>query len=523
MISGVGTDFAATFATAQDLDFSSSGLATLQESLVVYIVVFTIMALSVLSIVFAYCLDERDKRLVKELEEKEQKEMEEREHNDNSPRALDTEISEEGSERESEERSEIDEKKEEEDVEAENNVFRSLSSFGSFGSFNGNFAAGVKKALNMPDKKQGLVPALSLSGDFEDVNDCEYDYKVEHEYQYERGDEEDDDGLSWWHGNVVGAHKSTDSFLDRAMPSALSSAPLGKRIWRIEKAKHKWLSVLFHYDPAFPRAIRCLANVTDIFLCLFVDAALYNLANPDDGSCDILYDAESCLAEESSLKAGENKCIWDGTNCYYLQPEESFNRVLLSFLLLFLIGVPMSKLNEYICENWIALPTEPSDTFSDAESEVEHTETSDPNIRSPKETAHACNSDVSAIARNLFTSEAGEGERDEEDEGVDENFSWKDNYTSDGPNESMSWKDNEGLSVDVSGGGGDGGDGGSGKAEDRNNFEFAALSPQSKLSSLTRKGSGRKLAGESPFGEGGSAKADDWTTDASRCESQLLF
>jgi hypothetical protein len=44
---------------------------------------------------------------------------------------------------------------------------------------------------------------------------------------------------------------------------------------------------------------------------LFMQAVIYDLANPDDGLCPTYTTAAICLKEKSSMSSSQSKCIWD--------------------------------------------------------------------------------------------------------------------------------------------------------------------------------------------------------------------
>jgi hypothetical protein len=67
---------------------------------------------------------------------------------------------------------------------------------------------------------------------------------------------------------------------------------------------------VFHYSPEFPRAMRVLSLFSSIVIMLFVQSVTYNIADPDDGSCESCEDESCCLSLKSTLNSNEDRCYW---------------------------------------------------------------------------------------------------------------------------------------------------------------------------------------------------------------------
>jgi len=166
--------------------------------------------------------------------------------------------------------------------------------------------------------------------------------------------------------------------VDNSLPDILGSSTLPHKIWMEQYKNNKWLSVWTFHRPNYPRALRLLANITDVSILFFADALLVNLKNPDDGSCTGLNSESTCLEEESTYMAGETKCIWGsdlGGNpyCTYNEPEASNKIILFILIMSVLLSLPLQKLNEWLMENYIALPTDVGENESESDKKSDAT------------------------------------------------------------------------------------------------------------------------------------------------------
>ena len=62
-----------------------------------------------------------------------------------------------------------------------------------------------------------------------------------------------------------------------------------------------------------------------------------------DGECATFITGEECVRLESTLKPGEDKCFWDGSNCHYNAPEMQFSAVIFIMLLAICLGLPLGN------------------------------------------------------------------------------------------------------------------------------------------------------------------------------------
>jgi hypothetical protein len=56
--------------------------------------------------------------------------------------------------------------------------------------------------------------------------------------------------------------------------------------------------------------MRVLSLFSSIVIMLFVQSVTYNIADPDDGSCEACKDECWCLSLRSTLNLRESRCYW---------------------------------------------------------------------------------------------------------------------------------------------------------------------------------------------------------------------
>jgi len=134
-------------------------------------------------------------------------------------------------------------------------------------------------------------------------------------------------------------------FIEKSLPSVLSSVPFTTRVLGEMKRFHRWMCVYFHYSPTFPRLLRVMTLTTNVLSTLFLQAVMYNITNPDDGSCKSHIMEETCVAETSDFAYGESKCYWVQGNqkglCYFREPENSLEVVVFIAILCAVISIPI--------------------------------------------------------------------------------------------------------------------------------------------------------------------------------------
>ena len=78
-------------------------------------------------------------------------------------------------------------------------------------------------------------------------------------------------------------------------------------------------------------------------IMLFIQSVTYNIADPDDGSCERQQTMVDCLKLKSSLSSSE-ECVWNGDSgeCSFRPINQDFDRVLIVAMLSGILSAPFS-------------------------------------------------------------------------------------------------------------------------------------------------------------------------------------
>ena len=118
-----------------------------------------------------------------------------------------------------------------------------------------------------------------------------------------------------------------EQLIEETLPEALHEVQFSKKFAHALKAKHKWLSIIYHYSAHFPRMLRVLSLATSIISMLFVQAVLYPIAHPDTGVCEVQGTEAACYAQPAAVGSSSSKCYWvvntdDGGTCHFRPPGD---------------------------------------------------------------------------------------------------------------------------------------------------------------------------------------------------------
>jgi hypothetical protein len=145
--------------------------------------------------------------------------------------------------------------------------------------------------------------------------------------------------------------------IEASLPDIFKEDPFLTKFIREVKVYHKWFGVIFHYSENFPRPARVLSLVMSALMMLFANALTYNIANPNDGTCETYITENECVAEQSDITTG-SKCIWDGSFCHYNEASSSLNQVVFVAVISAIVSTPLAVFIEYIVMNNIAAKAE---------------------------------------------------------------------------------------------------------------------------------------------------------------------
>ena len=118
----------------------------------------------------------------------------------------------------------------------------------------------------------------------------------------------------------------------------------------------RWLGVVSHKSRSFPRPLRVLSLVMNILVVLFLEAITYNMADPNDGSCENASNVAECLHEKSSLAQHESMCYWrdDNETCHFREVDQEFNRIIVVAVIVAVVGTPLALAIEALILRYLA-------------------------------------------------------------------------------------------------------------------------------------------------------------------------
>jgi Na+-transporting methylmalonyl-CoA/oxaloacetate decarboxylase gamma subunit len=150
--------------------------------------------------------------------------------------------------------------------------------------------------------------------------------------------------------------------IEDALPSIFNSESLWSKFKEEMKVYHRWLGIIFYYSPEFPRAMRVLSLFSSIVTMLFVQSVTYNIADPDDGSCEKCEDdMDCCLSLKSTLNQQENRCYWKSSSspsssaegsCHLRDiGEDDLMRMVIVAMISAIVSAPLALSIQYLIMN----------------------------------------------------------------------------------------------------------------------------------------------------------------------------
>jgi hypothetical protein len=153
---------------------------------------------------------------------------------------------------------------------------------------------------------------------------------------------------------------------EEALPKILNSQSLSTRVWNEEKRFHKYLGIFCHFSLQFPRILRVVSLSTNVIIMLFIQSLTYNFTHGNDGSCEKLQTAETCLAPKSDYGTGTTKCYWQSDStatvetetgtCHFLQPENNIEIILFVAIFSALVSIPLAIFVDYLISYILSAP-----------------------------------------------------------------------------------------------------------------------------------------------------------------------
>eukprot|EP01038_Epipyxis_sp_PR26KG_P010901 gene10901-14632_t len=154
-------------------------------------------------------------------------------------------------------------------------------------------------------------------------------------------------------------YNSDIDLIEMSLPNILRSTTLTQKITEEVKHHHRWLSVIFYYSESFPRVLRVISLATNVITMLFIQSVTYNLANPDDGSCEA---SSACLAPRSAFATGQPKCSWTPYEdtaygkCTFVQPNNNIKVALFVAIFSAMVSTPIALTVDALIQYVLAAP-----------------------------------------------------------------------------------------------------------------------------------------------------------------------
>eukprot|EP01036_Dinobryon_divergens_P024404 gene24404-32851_t len=157
------------------------------------------------------------------------------------------------------------------------------------------------------------------------------------------------------------------ALIEDSLPSVLSYRTFMERFLAEIRRHHRWLEVLFNFSASFPRSLRVLSLAVQVISMLFVQSVIYNVTNPDDGSCSTYRSRSECQLPKSSFGTASNKCQWNmaDRSCSFIEPSEDITIVIFVAILSAALSTPIAVAEGIIIQNYLAAATSSKQDDSD--------------------------------------------------------------------------------------------------------------------------------------------------------------
>jgi hypothetical protein len=147
--------------------------------------------------------------------------------------------------------------------------------------------------------------------------------------------------------------------IEEVLPSIFKTDSLWIKFKEEMRVYHRWLGIVFYYSPEFPRSMRVLSLFSSIVIMLFIQSVTYNLADPDDGSCEQCKDESCCLSLKSTLNAREDRCYWLNAtayetisgSCHFREIAEDMTRMFIVAIISAMVSAPLALSVQYLIMN----------------------------------------------------------------------------------------------------------------------------------------------------------------------------
>ena len=118
----------------------------------------------------------------------------------------------------------------------------------------------------------------------------------------------------------------------------------------------------------FARVSQVLSLFSSIVIMLFVQSVTYNLADPDDGSCEACNNETCCLTLKSTLNLNQDRCYWDlsassinstlvNGSCHFRDIGEDMTRMFIVTFFSTIVSAPLALGVQHLIVNILSKET----------------------------------------------------------------------------------------------------------------------------------------------------------------------
>lgn len=164
-------------------------------------------------------------------------------------------------------------------------------------------------------------------------------------------------------GKAIG---SEHTILDDSLPQVFRAGSLIDKFTHELCCHNRWLSIMYHFSPHYPRVLRTMALATNVITFLFFVAITYSVANPDANNCETFHNADGCLAPKSDFHTGQSECTWDNRKltCVFLKQNMVVRIILFVVIFAIMLSCPINMCINWLVQHILAAPIIVTETAS---------------------------------------------------------------------------------------------------------------------------------------------------------------
>jgi hypothetical protein len=145
--------------------------------------------------------------------------------------------------------------------------------------------------------------------------------------------------------------------IEGSLPAIFKANSLWTKFKEEMRVYHRWLGIVLHYSPEFPRSMRVLSLFSSIVIMLFVQSVTYSIADPDDGSCEACQSESRCMSLRSTLNLRQSRCYWEPAvssegeesgSCHFREIGEDMTRMFIVAMISAIVSAPFALSVQYL-------------------------------------------------------------------------------------------------------------------------------------------------------------------------------